>query len=232
MVRWLIAGVVVALLGASFWFEPWRLFTSSRVIEAVPTSEVVAGPVASTTPTPTVPADTATDDASGGPGKSGKTGKTGGSRPGPSPSLAPSPSPTLAASPSPTLAPSPTPSASVPAARDVELDRGEFVTAEHPTTGIARVLQLADGRRFVRLEGFDTSDGPDLHVWLSDQPSGGEWGSYDDARSVPLGELKATSGDQNYEIPASAEIGDLISVVIWCDRFDVAFGTAAVDLAS
>ena len=65
---------------------------------------------------------------------------------------------------------------------------------------------------------------------MTDQPSGGDWGSYDDGRYVRLGELKATHGDQNYEIPAGADLDGLRSVVVWCDRFDVAFGTAPVAL--
>lgn len=55
-------------------------------------------------------------------------------------------------------------------------------------------------------------------------------GSYDDDRYVKLGELKATHGNQNYEIPEDADLDGLKSVVIWCDRFDVGFGTAPVTL--
>lgn len=113
---------------------------------------------------------------------------------------------------------------------DRVLATGEFEDAEHDTSGSVQVLRLADGRRFVRLEDFASSDGPDLHVWISDQPSGGEWGSYDDDRYVKLGELKATHGNQNYEIPEGADLDGLKSVVIWCDRFNVAFGTAPVTL--
>ena len=103
---------------------------------------------------------------------------------------------------------------------------GPFERAEHATSGQALVLELADGRRFVRLENLATLDGPDLHVWLTDQPSGGEWGSYDDGRYLRLGELKATNGNQNYEVPVAADLRSLTTVVIWCDRFNVAFGTA------
>jgi hypothetical protein len=115
-------------------------------------------------------------------------------------------------------------------ARDRVLAEGEFEDAEHATAGVARILELADGRRFVRLEGLATSDGPDLHVWVTDRASGGEWGSYDDGRYVRLGRLKANNGNQNYEIPADADLAGLRSVVIWCDRFNVAFGTAPVRL--
>lgn len=117
-----------------------------------------------------------------------------------------------------------------PTPRDVVLATGSFVDAEHDTSGTATVLELGDGRRFLRLEGLATSDGPDLHVWLSDAPSGGDWGSYDDGRFVALGELRATHGDHNYEIPADVDLSGLMSAVIWCDRFNVAFGTAALEL--
>lgn len=108
------------------------------------------------------------------------------------------------------------------------LAEGRFVTQEHQTVGAARVIQLADGARFVRLEDFSTSDGPDLHVWITDQAAGGDWGKYDDGRYVTLGELKATDGDQNYAIPPGTDLSGLTSVVIWCDRFNVAFGSATL----
>ena len=113
---------------------------------------------------------------------------------------------------------------------DTVLAEGAFVDAEHATSGTARILQLADGRRFVRIEDLATSDGPDLHVWLSEGHSGGSWRSYDDGREVRLGDLKATHGNQNYEIPEDADLTGMRSVVIWCDRFNVAFGTAPVAL--
>jgi hypothetical protein len=141
------------------------------------------------------------------------------------PSSTPAPA---AASPSAgTASPSTGPSPGSPAA-DVVLSTGEFVDAEHDTSGTARILQLADGRRFLRIEGLSSSDGPDLHLWLSDAKSGGDWGSYDDGRYVRLGDLKATHGNQNYAIPKDADISAMRSVVIWCDRFNVAFGTAPI----
>lgn len=131
----------------------------------------------------------------------------------------------------PTSTPAPTPTGTpAPTPQDEELAHGEFEAAEHDTSGTARVLRLADGRRFLRIEGLATSDGPDLHVWLTDRPSGGGWGSYDDGAYVRLGELKATHGNQNYEIPPDADLDGIRSVVVWCDRFNVAFGSAPVSL--
>ena len=109
------------------------------------------------------------------------------------------------------------------------LASGEFVTQEHETRGTARVLS-SGGTRILRLEGFSTSDGPDLHIWLSDATAGGEWGKYDDGRYLTLGPMKATDGNQNYAIPADADLAGMRSVVVWCDRFNVAFGSAPLDL--
>jgi len=120
------------------------------------------------------------------------------------------------------------PAPTTPPPQDRVRATGSFERAEHATDGRALVLELADGSQFVRLEDLATSDGPDLHVWLTDQPSGGAWGSYDDGRYVRLGELKATNGNQNYAVPDDADLGGLNTVVIWCDRFNVAFGTAAL----
>jgi hypothetical protein len=108
------------------------------------------------------------------------------------------------------------------------LAEGTFVSQEHDTTGAARVLELPDGSRVLRVEGFSTSDGPDVHVWLSDAPAGGDWHAYDDGRYVALGEIKATDGNHNYAIPAGTDLTGLRSAVVWCDRFNVAFGSAAL----
>lgn len=129
----------------------------------------------------------------------------------------------IAADPMTTTAPAPPPQPEV-------LAEGTFVSQEHATSGTARVLKLTDGSRVLRLEGFSTSDGPDVHVWLTDAKSGGPDGSFDDGRYVKLGELKATDGNQNYPIPAEAKLDGLRSAVIWCDRFNVAFGSAPLNL--
>lgn len=111
------------------------------------------------------------------------------------------------------------------------LSTGAFVDAEHATSGTARIIELADGRRVLRLENLDTSNGPDLHVWLSDKTPGGSWFKYDDDRYVALGDLKGNQGNQNYEIPDSVDLSQFRSAVIWCDRFNVAFGAAPVKVA-
>ena len=110
----------------------------------------------------------------------------------------------------------------------VELASGTFISREHETVGTARVVRLADGQVIVRLEGFETSNGPALYVYLSANPADGEDALFDDDY-VDLGPLKGNIGDQNYVVPDGVEAADWASVVIWCDRFSVSFGAA--DLA-
>ena len=45
---------------------------------------------------------------------------------------------------------------------------------------------------------------------------------------VELGRLKANLGNQNYAVPADADLGELRSVTIWCKRFRVSFGAATL----
>lgn len=179
--------VVLALAAGLYLFQPWRLFTTVEVVEAVPTS---ASDLA------------VSDDVSAAP-------------------------PTVTEQPGAT--PSPSESATPAPVDPIVLVEGSFISHEHETTGRVRILELADGTRVLRIEGLSTSDGPDLKVWLSDQPviDGVDgWGVFDDGAYLSLGDLKGNVGDQNYAIPDDVEIGDFGAVSIWCERFAVSFGAA------
>jgi len=106
---------------------------------------------------------------------------------------------------------------------------GTFISHEHPTAGTARIITLEDGSRVLRLVGLDTDNGPDLKVWLAAAPviKGRDgWFVFDDDEYLSLGALKGNKGNQNYPIPNDADISDLTSVTIWCERFSVSFGAA------
>jgi hypothetical protein len=110
-------------------------------------------------------------------------------------------------------------------AEPVELTSGTFVSREHETVGTARVLRLSDGQVLVRFEGFETSNGPVLVVWLSRNAADGDDDAFDDDH-VDLGPLKGNVGDQNYAVPDDVDPTSYTSVVVWCDRFNVSFGAA------
>ena len=46
------------------------------------------------------------------------------------------------------------------------------------------------------------------------------------AEVVDLGSIKGNIGDQNYDLPANADLMKYRAVTIWCKRFSVNFGTA------
>jgi hypothetical protein len=101
----------------------------------------------------------------------------------------------------------------------------------HPTNGRASIYQASDGKRNLRLADFMTSNGPDVHVVLaqsSDENLGQNFvkGELND---VELGLLKANQGDQNYDLPESADLSKYDAVVIYCERFHAVFGVAKLE---
>ena len=121
--------------------------------------------------------------------------------------------------------------AAPPSSEPVTLASGQFISHEHGTAGTVRVLELPDGSRVLRIEDLDTDNGPDLKVWLTDAPviDGPEgWFVFDDGQYADLGSLKGNKGSQNYAIPADVDLTELTSLTIWCDRFNVSFGAAAL----
>ena len=113
----------------------------------------------------------------------------------------------------------------------VLVGQGTLITHEHATSGNAQLVRLPDGRLQLVLRDLSTSDGPDLHVWLTDQAvieGSAGWRVFDDGRHVELGKLKGTKGTQVYDVPAGVTPDQLKSVTIWCVRFAVSFGAASL----
>jgi hypothetical protein len=98
---------------------------------------------------------------------------------------------------------------------------GNFIDAGdgfHKAEGIAKVINLADGRTFLRLENLKTTNGPDLYVYLSV--------GKDASDIVNLERLKGNIGNQNYEIPAGTDLSKYNTILIWCKAFSTLFGSA------
>lgn len=107
------------------------------------------------------------------------------------------------------------------APEDVKPLMGNFVDVGdgfHKVEGVAKVIDLADGRTFLRLENLKATNGPDLYVYLS--------ADKDASDIVNLGRLKGNIGNQNYEIPAGTDLSKYNTVLIWCKAFSTLFGSA------
>ena len=207
--RWILPVVAVVAIVAAVAlaaFQPWKLFIDKRVDESLPTG--VATVSSSIAPAPTsIPAAAAPAVAS----TSATTVTAAASTPATVPAVAPTtPPPTVAAT-----TPPPSEAAAVPA----EPAPTSFTSGEHTTTGTVRRLTV-DGKSVLRFEDLSTSNGPDVHVYLSPGADG-----YADG-AINIATLKGNKGNQNYEIPDGVDLTRYRSVVIWCKRFSVAFGQA------
>ncbi len=97
---------------------------------------------------------------------------------------------------------------------------GQFVDADsfHFGRGDALIIETNPGVYTLRVENFSVRNGPDLFVYVSTDPTGE---SVEEA--LNLGELKATDGAFNYEIPPEIDVSTIKSAVVWCRQFSVLF---------
>jgi len=110
----------------------------------------------------------------------------------------------------------------------MSITSGTFKSLAHETKGLASIYQLPDGKRTLRLTEFETSNGPDVHVYLTAAQVEKGSDAIKRAGFIDLGSMKGNKGDQNYDIPADADLNKYKNVTVWCARFGVNFGQAAL----
>ena len=100
---------------------------------------------------------------------------------------------------------------------------GNFISNSRYTT-VGTGLTITDGNQtFLRFEGFETNNGPDLNVYLRNSENPDDY--------IDLGDLSGNIGDQNYLLPDGIDLDQYDLVDIWCVRFGVSFGTAQLATA-
>jgi Electron transfer DM13 len=122
--------------------------------------------------------------------------------------------------------------ASAASNKPVALAAGQFHSVAHETKGSATIYQLPDGKKTVRLTNFETSNGPDVNVYLVAAADATDSETVIRTGFLPLGSLKGNIGDQNYDLPADVDLSKYRAVTIWCRRFGVNFGTAPLKSSS
>lgn len=108
--------------------------------------------------------------------------------------------------------------------KDMPIYSGIFVGVNdgiHNAEGTSIVLPLEGGGQVLRLENFKSTNGPDLHVYLSVDKQASNF--------INLGKLKANQGNQNYEIPVGTDLTKYNNVLIWCKPFSVLFGSSYLE---
>ena len=108
------------------------------------------------------------------------------------------------------------------------LESGQFYGIVHPTEGTATIYQMGDGSRVLRLTRFSTSNGPDVHVYMVAADDAKDATTVKKNGFVDLGVTKGNIGDQNYTLGNDLDLAKYRAVSIWCKRFSVNFGAAAL----
>jgi hypothetical protein len=108
---------------------------------------------------------------------------------------------------------------------------GRLEGKAHQTSGRATIYKTPDGKQYLRLTDFSTSNGPDVHIVLarSDEANRTQEIVKGQLDSVELGSIKGNQGDQNYDLPASVDLQKYNAAVIYCERFHAVFGLARLE---
>jgi hypothetical protein len=105
---------------------------------------------------------------------------------------------------------------------------GQFYSILHPTAGTATIYRMGDGSRVLRFTNFTTSNGPDVHVYMVASDDAKDIATVQRAGFIDLGVIKGNVGDQNYTLGGDLDLAKYRAVSIWCKRFSVNFGAAAL----
>lgn len=95
-------------------------------------------------------------------------------------------------------------------------------------SGDLRITQAADGTRTVELLDMKIVPGPNLFVYLVEEPDP-LFPEDVTAKFRSLGKLKGLTGDQECAMPADVALTDWGSVVVWCDTVRTAFAVATIN---
>jgi hypothetical protein len=98
---------------------------------------------------------------------------------------------------------------------------GEIMGAGgHTADGVASLYKLGT-KLVVVLDPYESQNGPDLKVYLSKDVGASSF--------IRVGNLKATSGKQIYEVPGNPDETQYPFVHVWCEQYSVEFARAALN---
>ena len=107
---------------------------------------------------------------------------------------------------------------------------GEFVAAEAPTTGKAKIVDK-NGQKYLEIDSaFSTNDqAPDLQILLdtvAEAPA--KYEGAESTRYLNLGGIQSVTGAQQYPIPDVVDPSQFASVVVWCRTANATMGYASL----
>jgi hypothetical protein len=100
--------------------------------------------------------------------------------------------------------------------------------------GTAKIYELADGSRVLRLDDFFVTINSDLELQLSGlvEPHSTDEIAAAHPGIVTVAPLKVTVGNMNYTLPPGLDLAKYHSIVIWCEITRNAYAAASIQPAS
>jgi len=99
-----------------------------------------------------------------------------------------------------------------------EIYNGDFINGPYGTVeGAVKILSDSTSYQLL-LNDFNSSSGPDLHVYLSQEVQ--------PIHFIDLGKLKSVSGNQVYEIPGKPDFTLYKYALIHCQLYNHLFGSS------
>jgi len=99
-----------------------------------------------------------------------------------------------------------------------EIYNGDFINGPYGTVeGAVKILSDSTSYQLL-LNDFNTSSGPDLHVYLSQEVQ--------PIHFIDLGKLRSVSGNQVYEIPGKPDFTLYKYALIHCQLYNHLFGSS------
>ena len=120
--------------------------------------------------------------------------------------------------------------------KDMKMDHGEMMAlvkgdfagaSGHTSSGSYQIVKEGGKLMLHTSADFAVDDGaPDVYLVLSAGPKVGK------DKAVWLGKLTSHMGEHSVEVPASAKLDQLDTVVLWCKKYSATIGVAPFDAAA
>lgn len=95
---------------------------------------------------------------------------------------------------------------------------GKFGNGPYGSVSGTVKIYFQNNQYILALENFNSSNGPDLHVYISKEVQ--------PVNYIDLGRLQSVSGDQQYPITGSINFSEYKFALIHCQRYNHLFGSA------
>ncbi len=101
------------------------------------------------------------------------------------------------------------------------LKQGSFTgNMSYTVSGVVKLYSYQN-KKYLYLENYNGSSGPDLRVYLSTNLQASQF--------VSLGRIQANTGSQLYLIATPPDFTQYNKVLIWCQQFSVLFGSSSLN---